>query len=119
LQSEWPFRIFASVNEAFAALPIGSVTTLLKPENKTALTGILTYHVVAEPIDSKSLIGMIKNGGGKYNAKTVNGATLTFTTKGMNVIVSDESGNMAKAIIAVVYQSNGIIHVIDHVPLPK
>ncbi len=119
LQSDGPFTVFAPVNEAFAALPEGTVPTLLKPENKGTLTGILTYHVVAGRIDSKSLIGMIKSGGGKYEAKTVNGATLTFTTKGKNVIVSDESGNMAKVTIADVYQSNGIIHVIDHVLLPK
>ncbi len=119
LAGDGPFTVFAPVNEAFAALPAGTVETLLKPENKNALSGVLTYHVVAGKIDSKMLSKMIKEGGGSYSAKTVNGGTLTFSTKGKDVIVTDDQGGSAKVTIADVYQKNGVIHVIDHVLLPK
>lgn len=118
LQSEGPFTVFAPVNEAFNALPAGTVETLLKPENKAMLTGILTYHVIAGKIDGKSLLKMIKDNGGKFTAKTVNGESLTFMKKGMDIVVTDSKGGMGKVTIADVNQKNGVIHVIDKVLLP-
>ncbi len=119
LQSTGPFTVFAPTNEAFDMLPKGTVETLLKPENKSILTGILTYHVVPGKIDSKTLIGMIQKNGGSYQAKTVQGGTLTFSIKNKKVILQDEKGNMATVTIADVMQSNGVIHVINHVVMPK
>ena len=118
LSAEGPFTVFAPVNAAFAALPAGAVDDLLKPENKSKLTSVLTYHVVPGRIDSKSLAKMIKEGNGKTMAKTAQGAELTFSMKGKDVMVTDAQGNAAKVTIADVYQSNGVIHVIDKVLMP-
>jgi uncharacterized surface protein with fasciclin (FAS1) repeats len=119
LKGKGPFTVFAPTNEAFAALPAGTVDTLLKPENKAKLTSILTYHVVAGKDDSKTLIKLIKKGNGKAELKTVEGGSLVVTMDGKDVIVTDEMGGMAKVTIADVYQSNGVIHVVDKVLLPK
>ena len=119
LQGDGPFTVFAPTNAAFDKLPKGTVETLLKPENKAALTGVLTYHVVAGSIDSKSLVEMIKKNNGTFMAKTVNGGMLTFSLKNNTVIITDEKGGMAKVTIADVMQKNGVIHVIDQVLLPK
>ncbi len=119
LKGKGPFTVFAPTNEAFAALPAGTVDTLLKPENKAKLTGILTYHVVAGKDDSKAIAAAIKAGGGKAELKTVAGGKLTATMEGKDVIVTDENGGKAKVTIADVYQSNGVIHVVDKVLLPK
>ena len=119
LESKGPFTVFAPTNEAFAALPAGTVDTLLKPENKPTLTKILTYHVVAGKLDSAALDKMIKAGGGKAMLKTVSGGTLTATEMGKVIDITDEKGDVAKVTIADVYQSNGVIHVIDKVMLPK
>jgi uncharacterized surface protein with fasciclin (FAS1) repeats len=118
LSGSGPFTVFAPVNSAFAALPEGTVDNLLKPENKATLSSVLTYHVVPGKVDSKSVLQMIKEGNGKAMAKTVQGEQLTFTTKGKDVWVSDSKGNTAKVTIADVYQSNGVIHVIDKVLMP-
>ena len=118
LSGAGPFTVFAPVNSAFAALPAGTVDNLLKPENKDMLTKVLTYHVVPGKVDSKSVVKMIKDGGGKAMAKTVQGEELTFSLKGKDVIVTDAKGNMAKVTTADVYQSNGVIHVIDKVLMP-
>ena len=118
LEGTGPFTVFAPVNDAFENLPEGTVTTLLKPENKAMLTGILTYHVVAGTYDSQKLSEMVK--GGKTTLKTVNGGTLTLMSNGpRNISVKDEKGNVANIIIYDVYQSNGVIHSIDRVLLPK
>ncbi len=119
LEGAGPFTVFAPTNEAFNKLPAGTVDNLLKPENKDKLTAILTYHVISGKIDSKSLMDMIMKNGGKYSAATVQGGSLTFMMKGKNIEVMDESGNTAKVTIKDVYQSNGVIHVIDTVLLPK
>ena len=119
LKSAGPFTVFAPVNAAFAALPAGTVDTLLKPENKAALTKVLTYHVVPGNIDSKELARLIKAGGGKATLKTASGGTLTATMKGSKAFIADDSGAKATVTIADVRQSNGIIHVIDKVLLPK
>jgi uncharacterized surface protein with fasciclin (FAS1) repeats len=119
LKGAGPFTVFAPVNSAFGALPAGTVDTLLKPENKAALSKVLTYHVVSGKVDAASLTKAIKDGGGKATLKTVSGGTLTASASGSNVMVADESGNTAKVTIADVMQSNGVIHVVDKVLLPK
>jgi uncharacterized surface protein with fasciclin (FAS1) repeats len=119
LKSKGPFTVFAPVNSAFAALPAGTVETLLKPENKTTLTKILTYHVVAGNMDAKSIGKAIKNGGGKAEFTTVAGGKLWASMSGSDVILTDEKGGTARVTIADVRQSNGVIHVIDSVVLPN
>ena len=119
LKSPGPFTVFAPTNAAFAALPAGTVDTLLKPENKGKLTSVLTYHVVAGKMDAAALLAAIKAGGGKATLKTVEGDPLTVTASMGKVMVMDESGGTATVTIADVYQSNGVIHVIDKVLLPK
>ena len=119
LKGPGPFTVFAPTNAAFAALPAGTVDTLLKPENKPALTKVLTYHVVAGKVDAAALSKAIAAGGGKATLKTVSGGTLTATSSGGSVMVTDEGGGVAKVTIADVFQSNGVIHVVDKVLLPK
>ena len=119
LQSAGPFTVFAPTNAAFDLLPKGTVETLVKPENKAKLTGILTYHVIAGKWDSKELARKIKEGNGTAELATVAGGKLWIMMKGNKILLKDESGGMAMVTIKDVYQSNGIIHVIDHVLLPK
>ena len=119
LKSAGPFTVFAPTNAAFAALPAGTVDTLLKPENKGMLTGILTYHVVAGKMDAAALTKAIADGKGMASLKTVAGGTLTAKASGGKVMVTDEKGGSATVTIADVYQSNGVIHVVDKVLLPK
>jgi len=119
LNGPGPFTVFAPVNAAFAALPAGTVDSLLKPENKAMLTKVLTYHVVAGNYDAAKLRQMIKAGNGEATLKTVAGATLTFSMNGpSNIVVHDGKGDVADITISDVRQSNGVIHVIDHVLLP-
>ena len=118
LKGKGPFTVFAPTNAAFAALPAGTVDTLLKPENKGTLTSILTYHVVSGRLDAKALSAKIKAGKGKATLTTVQGAMLTVRSTGKAVTVTDAKGNVAKVTIANVYQSNGVIHVIDKVLMP-
>jgi uncharacterized surface protein with fasciclin (FAS1) repeats len=119
LQSAGPFTVFAPTNAAFNKLPKGTVETLVKPENKKMLTSILTYHVVAGRISSMDLMKMIKENGGSYTAKTVEGDDLTFMLKGKNIVLKDAKGSMSTVTIKDVNQSNGVIHVIDTVIMPK
>jgi uncharacterized surface protein with fasciclin (FAS1) repeats len=120
LMSKGPFTVFAPTNDAFENLPEGTVGMLVKPENKMTLTKILTYHVVAGKVTAKDLMKMIKAGGGKAMVKTVSGGMLTATMNGpMNVVIMDEKGNSANISTYDVMQSNGVIHVIDHVLLPN
>ncbi len=119
LKGAGPFTVFAPTNEAFAALPAGTVDTLLKPENKATLTGILTYHVVAGKMDAAALSKAIADGKGKAMIKTVAGGTLTAMKSSTGITVTDEKGGSAKVTVADVYQSNGVIHVVDKVLLPK
>ena len=119
LKGPGPFTVFAPTNAAFAALPAGTVDSLLKPESKAALTKVLTYHVVAGKVDAAALGKAITAGGGKAMLKTVSGGTLTATTSGGKVMVMDESGGSATVTTADVMQSNGVIHVVDKVLLPK
>jgi uncharacterized surface protein with fasciclin (FAS1) repeats len=119
LNSPGPFTVFAPTDDAFAKLPPGTVETLVKPENKDTLTKILTYHVVAGKISSKELARMIKGGGGKATLKTVQGEDLTATLSGDTIILTDVKGGMATVTTADVFQSNGVIHVIDTVLMPN
>jgi uncharacterized surface protein with fasciclin (FAS1) repeats len=119
LKGPGPFTVFAPTNAAFAALPAGTVDTLLKPENKAMLSGILTYHVVAGKMDAAALTTAIAAGKGKAMLKTVAGSNLTATSAMGGVMITDEKGGAAKVTIADVYQSNGVIHVVDKVMLPK
>jgi uncharacterized surface protein with fasciclin (FAS1) repeats len=118
LSSTGPFTVFAPTDEAFKKLPAGTVENLVKPENKATLTSILTYHVIPGKIDSKELMKMIKENGGSYSAKTVQGEMLTFMSKGKNIMIKDAKGGMSMISIKDVYQSNGVIHVIDTVLMP-
>ena len=119
LESAGPFTVFAPTNAAFDMLPKGTVETLLKPENKSKLQGILTYHVVAGKLDSKELASLIKAGNGTAELKTVSGGKLWVMMKGNLIMLKDENGGISTITIKNVYQSNGVIHVIDHVALPK
>jgi uncharacterized surface protein with fasciclin (FAS1) repeats len=119
LKGAGPFTVFAPTNEAFAALPAGTVDTLLKPENKPMLAKVLTYHVVAGKLDTKALDAAITQGGGTATLKTVEGGQLWVKGNGTNLTVTDEKGNSAKIAIADVYQSNGIILVVDKVLMPN
>ena len=120
LQGPGPFTVFAPTNAAFKALPAGTVETLLKPANKAKLTQVLTYHVVAGRLDGAALQRMVESGGGKAELKTVEGGTLTVMMNGpMNLVVRDEAGGTADISTYDVYQSNGVIHVVDHVLMPK
>lgn len=119
LEGKGPFTVFAPTNEAFAALPKGTVDTLLKPENKAKLVKILTCHVVAAKAMSADVAKMVKDDGGKHVVDTVGGCKLTLKDKGGKVTVTDENGTVAHVTIADVAQSNGVIHVIDKVLLPK
>ncbi len=119
LQSAGPFTVFAPVNSAFSALPAGTVETLLKSENKAMLAGILTYHVVSGRMSAKDLKSAIKAGGGTATLKTVAGGKLYAMRKGNNFMIKDEKGGVAQITIKDVNQSNGVIHVINKVMLPK
>lgn len=118
LEGPGPFTVFAPTNEAFAALPAGTVDTLLKPENKAELTKILEYHVLSGDYTAAKLEDMIKAGGGKAMIATVAGPDLTFSQDGSNIDVTDAKGDVAVVTIADVRQSNGVIHVVDKVLLP-
>ena len=119
LKGNGPFTVFAPTNEAFAKLPMGTVDNLLKPESKATLTSILTYHVIPGKFDSDAIAKAIKAGNGKAELKTVNGSTLWVIMNGpKNVILQDEKGNIANISTYDVYQSNGVIHVIDAVVMP-
>lgn len=119
LQGPGPFTVFAPTNTAFEKLPAGTVESLVKPENKAMLTGILTYHVVPGKIDSKELAAWIKKGNGKTELTTVAGGKLWAMMEGKNIVIKDEKGNKSLVTIKDVYQSNGVIHVVDTVLMPR
>jgi uncharacterized surface protein with fasciclin (FAS1) repeats len=118
LEGAGPFTVFAPTNEAFAALPKGTVATLLKPENKDKLTAVLTYHVVSGDYTAKDIASQIEQGGGKLVLKTVQGEDLTLMKSGSHFTVTDAKGDVARITIADVIQSNGVIHVINKVLIP-
>jgi uncharacterized surface protein with fasciclin (FAS1) repeats len=119
LNTEGPFTVFAPTNEAFAKLPDGTVETLLKPENKAQLKTILLCHAVGDTVMAGPLEAMINNNGGEYDIKTLGGCTLKAMIKDGKTVLMDENGGVADVTIADVVQSNGVIHVIDGVLLPK
>ncbi|WP_199099157.1 fasciclin domain-containing protein [Dyella sp. ASV21] len=118
LSGPGPFTVFAPTNEAFAALPAGTVDTLLKPENKASLVKILTYHVVPGRLTANDLSTKVAAGGGKAELKTVQGETLVVSKDGDGWAVTDTKGNTAHVTIGDVIQSNGVIHVVDKVLMP-
>lgn len=120
LMGEGPFTVFAPVNDAFAALPDGTVDTLLKPENKGQLTKVLTAHVVAGKLSADELMKKAKaSSDGFFNLETLSGDALSAQVRGKSVFLYDENGNAGRITIADVNQSNGVIHVVDKVLLPK
>lgn len=120
LQGDGPFTVFAPTNDAFENLPEGTVETLLKPENKKTLTGVLTYHVVSGRLTFDDIAKAIKKGNGTATLQTVSGGSLMAMMNGEhNVMLKDENGNTANISTYDVMQSNGVIHVIDAVVLPK
>ncbi|SCY24494.1 Uncaracterized surface protein containing fasciclin (FAS1) repeats [Nonlabens sp. Hel1_33_55] len=118
LNSDGPFTVFAPTNAAFEALPQGTVATLLKPENKEKLSGILTYHVVSGNVDAASLMNMIEQNGGTATLDTVNGGQLKASVVDGKVVITDAKGGKATVIIADVKQSNGVVHAVDTVLMP-
>jgi uncharacterized surface protein with fasciclin (FAS1) repeats len=119
LQGTGPFTVFAPTNAAFSKLPSGTVDTLLKPENKPTLAKVLAYHVVPGRLSSADLKKQIKAGNGTATLKTASGGTLWAMQQGKDVVLKDEKGGMAVVTQANVFQSNGVIHVIDTVVLPQ
>lgn len=119
LSGNGPFTVFAPTNAAFEKLPEETVPTLLQPENKEKLTGILTYHVVAGKMSAEEIAAKSKANGGKLELATVAGGKITLSQDGAGWIITDENGGKAKITTADVFQSNGVIHVIDSVILPK
>lgn len=119
LKGNGPFTVFAPTNAAFGKLPAGTVDMLLKSENKPTLTKVLTYHVVAGRMDSKAIMKAIKKGNGSAQLTTVSGGKLTAVMSGNNLILRDENGGTSMVTIGNVYQSNGVIHVVDTVLMPR
>ena len=119
LQGEGKFTVFAPVNTAFEKLPAGTVETLLKPENKAALSKILTYHVIAGNLDAATVVKAIEAGKGKAVVKTISGGSLTASLKDGKVILTDENGGVATVVATDLKSDNGVVHVIDSVVLPK
>jgi len=119
LEGPGPFTVFAPTNEAFAKLPAGTVDTLLMTENKATLAKILTYHVVSGKLGSKEIAAAIKAGNGRAELTTVNGGKLWAEMMGKDIVLTDEKGGTARVTISNVFQSNGVIHVIDSVLLPN
>lgn len=119
LKSDGPFTVFAPTNQAFNNLPDGTVETLLKPENKAQLTKVLTYHVVAGNLDAAAVVEAVEKGKGKVVLTTVSGGKLSVSLDGGKVKLTDESGNSSYVTAADLKGSNGVVHVIDEVVLPK
>jgi uncharacterized surface protein with fasciclin (FAS1) repeats len=119
LKGKGPFTVFAPTDDAFGKVDAATLNTVMQPENKATLTKILTYHVVAGKMDSKKIAQAIRKGGGRATFKTVSGDTLTASMHGNGVMLTDEKGGTAMVTTADVYQSNGVIHVIDSVVMPN
>lgn len=119
LSSDGPFTVFAPTNDAFAKLPEGTVAGLLKPESKDALTGILTYHVVSGKFEAAAVIDAVTKNGGKFMVNTVQGGSIAISLKDGKVMLTDENGSTSTVIMADVGASNGVIHAIDTVVMPK
>jgi uncharacterized surface protein with fasciclin (FAS1) repeats len=119
LKGKGPFTVFAPTDAAFGKVDAGTLNFVMQPENKATLVKVLTYHVVAGRMDSKAIMKAIKKGGGRATFKTVSGGTLTASMHGNGIMLTDEKGGTAMVTTADVYQSNGVIHVIDTVVMPS
>ncbi|MGB3608615.1 MAG: fasciclin domain-containing protein [Psychroserpens sp.] len=119
LSGDGPFTVFAPTNDAFAKLPKGTVETLLKPENKSKLSGILTYHVISGKYEATAVIEAINSNNGKFMVETVNGGSITLSLSGDSVMLTDANGTTSTVVMADVAASNGVIHAIDTVVMPK
>ena len=119
LKGAGPFTVFAPANDAFAALPAGTVDSLLQPENKSALTKVLTYHVVAGKVAAKDVAAAIKAGNGRAELTTVQGGKLVAMMDGKDVVLMDEMARRSKVTAVDVMTSNGVVHLIDSVVMPK
>lgn len=119
LSSEGPFTVFAPTNDAFAKLPEGTVASLLEPGNKDQLTSILTYHVVSGKFEAAAVIEAIQNNNGSFEVTTVQGGTITLSLNDGKVMLKDANGGMSTVVIADVAASNGVIHALDTVVMPK
>ena len=119
LNSDGPFTVFAPTNSAFEKLPDGTVNSLLKPDAKKTLTGILTYHVLKGKFKAADVVAAIKKNNGKFTATTVEGGKIILTLEGDHVVITDEKGNASKIIMTDVGASNGVIHAIDTVIMPN
>lgn len=119
LSGDGPFTVFAPTNDAFAKLPEGTVETLLKAENKGQLTSILTYHVISGEYGAAAVVDAINSNNGSYTVPTVQGGTIELSLKDGNVMLKDANGGMSTVVIADVAASNGVIHAIDSVVMPK
>jgi uncharacterized surface protein with fasciclin (FAS1) repeats len=119
LKGKGPFTVFAPTNDAFAKLPAGTVESLLKPENKATLTTVLTYHVVSGNLDAKAVIAAITKGGGKVELTTVSGGKLTAAVENGKVVITDENGGKSTVTATDLKGTNGVVHVVDGVVLPK
>ena len=119
LKGKGPFTVFAPTNEAFEKLPAGTVDTLLKPENRASLSKVLTYHVVPGRLDARALGKKIREGNGSATLTTASGGRLTAMMQGDKIVVKDDKGDLSTVTIGDVYQSNGVIHVVDTVLLPN
>ena len=119
LASPGPFTVFAPTNDAFAALPAGTVETLLQPANRATLTKVLTYHVVPGRLAAADVLAAIRAGGGRAEVTTVSGDILVASLEGGNVVITDENGGKATVVQADLFQSNGVIHVTNAVSIPR
>jgi len=119
LSSKGPFTVFAPTNDAFDKLPEGTVESLLKPESKDKLTSVLTYHVVAGKYEAAAVIDAVSKNDGKFTVDTVQGGKIHLSVKDGKVILTDANGGTATVVIADVAASNGVIHAIDSVVMPK
>ncbi len=118
LKGDGPFTVFAPTNDAFGKIDSKTLGSLLQPENKDALTGILTYHVISGKIAASDVVAALKKGNGKAELKTLNGSTIKVMNKNGNIYLKDQNGNYSKIVKTDVMGSNGVIHVIDTVVMP-
>jgi uncharacterized surface protein with fasciclin (FAS1) repeats len=119
LQADGPFTVFAPTNSAFAKIDEDALGNLLKPENKAALANILTYHVIPSKLMASDVVAALKKGKGSVEVKALNGTILTVMSKGDKILLKDAAGNYSEIVATDVAASNGVIHVIDSVVMPK
>lgn len=119
LQGDGPFTVFAPTNSAFAKIDSATLNSLLEPQNKETLSGILTYHVVSGTLAAADVVAALKKGNGKAEVKTLNGATLTVVQKKGKIWLADANGNYSEIVSTDIMANNGVIHIIDSVVMPN